>query len=335
MKGSANPLVAEQNSHKDESIMVTTSFARTILIALLVTCLVVALHSSASVAGAEQGADLTLASLRISVWPEYDQPSVLVIYEATVAEGTELPRTIQVLIPEDATVNAVAFPDATGGLFSLPWKSSNSDLGQVISFEIQVPDFVVEYYADVISPPPDRRFELSLVIPYDAQDVVLAFRQPARANDLNLVPRLDMAGEDSLGNPQFIRSLGQREAGEVIRFLAQYTKPDAEPTLARQSAVELPAADLSEPSGFPEWQPWVFGGLIGFLLGAGLATLAMSWQQSRRLAAVRRPEPATGRGRAARRRRDAAETSQSKFCVRCGHPFGVGDRFCRQCGASR
>ena len=40
-----------------------------------------------------------LSQLKISVWPEYDQPAVLVMLDGTLADVTNLPRQVAVLIP--------------------------------------------------------------------------------------------------------------------------------------------------------------------------------------------------------------------------------------------
>ena len=43
-----------------------------------------------------QEGGIQLASWDIEVWPEYDKPSVLVIYSGTVDEGTSFPQTMSI-----------------------------------------------------------------------------------------------------------------------------------------------------------------------------------------------------------------------------------------------
>jgi len=56
-----------------------------------------------------------LAFLKISIWPEFDQPSVLVMYDGVLADTSNLPRAISVLIPADAQlfVTTWYYPDGT------------------------------------------------------------------------------------------------------------------------------------------------------------------------------------------------------------------------------
>ena len=49
----------------------------------------------------------TLDQLTADIWPDYDQPSVLVLLTGTLPDDVAYPATITVPIPDDATVNAV------------------------------------------------------------------------------------------------------------------------------------------------------------------------------------------------------------------------------------
>ena len=126
-----------------------------------------------------QGGEVVLSRWAIEVWPEYDQPAVLVIQNGTVADGVSLPQTLRIPVPVGARVHAVAFPTEDGSLLSLPWSTEATADGQVVVFELANNDFVVEYYSDTISPPPNRSFELPLVTPYVAEQASVTLRQPA------------------------------------------------------------------------------------------------------------------------------------------------------------
>ena len=53
-------------------------------------------------------AETRLASLDVKLWPEYDQPGMLVIYDFQPAEGLTLPARLDFHLPADARVNAIA-----------------------------------------------------------------------------------------------------------------------------------------------------------------------------------------------------------------------------------
>lgn len=61
--------------------------------------------------------EITLASLEIDLWPEYDRPDMLVIYRLTLDNSVKLPAQLTLRIP--AAVGApynVAYEDAADGM---------------------------------------------------------------------------------------------------------------------------------------------------------------------------------------------------------------------------
>jgi hypothetical protein len=288
-----------------------------------------------------QEAEVSLDSWTIEVWPEYDKPSVLVIYGGTVAEGTAFPQRMTVPVPKGAVVNAVADVDTNGGLFSLEWNSRETPAGQDVVFELAKPQFVVEYYLDAISPPPSRSFDLAMIVPYAARQGSLSLRQPARASDMQIDPEMTQTGTDSLGNSLYSKQLGPLAARQELAMRVAYTKADADPSVAAVPApAEQPApAAASRDSGTTAWLPWLVGGLLAVLVGAIAVYLVLQWRQSRATPSrqARRKE-ARNRGLPASRSTSPSESKagyRNAFCPRCGNKFGDADKFCRSCGAER
>lgn len=306
-------------------------------IAVLVACLI-GLVPWATFA---QASEPTLASWRMSVWPEYDQPSVLVIYSGTLAEGTQFPVTLSVPVPAGVKVNAVAERDQTGNLVTVP---STNENGRLV-FDVNQSGFVVEFYDDILSAPPNRSFDLTLVAPYAADQADLSVRQPSRATDFKLTPALAAAGTDNLGNPQFSQSLGPLTAGQQIPLSVSYVKNDADPSVDMSAA---PSPDTGQESSdpasaatSPAWLPWLVGAALGALAVAAVALVVTQLRQNsgrsrqaRRLAERQRGAPRAGSG-ASMPAPAADKSGDDRFCPNCGHKYQPDDQFCRQCGAPR
>ncbi len=193
-----------------------------VLLALALTALPVAAQSAPPV----------LATWDTQVWPEYDRPSVLVISTGTFAPGTMFPQQVRAPIPANATVHAVAYPEANGNLLSLGWTIEPGVDGQTVVFDLDQPNFVVEYYADILAPPPNRSFDLNLVAPYAAQQASLALRQPSRSSNLQTTPAMVAGGVDTLGNPTYTLELGAQAAGQSTPLQVSYSKDDAQPSVS-------------------------------------------------------------------------------------------------------
>ena len=148
---------------------------------VLAVMVLLGLASAAQPAAAQPEAP-QLASWDVQVWPEYDQPSVLVIATGALSPDTPFPQQVAVPIPAGASIHAVAYPAAAGNLLNLQWTPQTGPEGTSVVFTLDQPQFIVEYYADVLSPPPNRSFALDVVTPLAAQQASLTVRQPSRAS---------------------------------------------------------------------------------------------------------------------------------------------------------
>jgi len=302
----------------------------------VIICLLAPL--SGTLTAAAQGAPTSLDRWNVEVWPEYDRPAVLVLLNGALQADAGLPVTARVPVPLGVQINAVAYPGDDGRLISIPWESQLTATGQDIVFTLEQPQFVVEYYADVISPPPSRSFEIDLAAPYPVQQASATLRLPARASDLQTTPAMEPTGTDSLGNPLLALQLGPLAAGQRVPLSVSYTKADANPTIANAVVGDDAVAAAPTATSGTDWTPLVAGVLLGLLVVAGIAYVLL------------RRNRAAGGSRQARRRAERekgaptarAESSvapqksaENLFCAQCGTKYLADDKFCRSCGAVR
>src|SRR5512142_3522734 len=59
---------------------------------------------------------IKLSTLQVQLWPEYDQPSMLVIYDFRVPDSLKLPVSVSLNLPKDAHLVAVASQAADSSL---------------------------------------------------------------------------------------------------------------------------------------------------------------------------------------------------------------------------
>ncbi len=286
-----------------------------------------------------------LATWDTQVWPEYDQPAVLVITSGAFVNGTSFPQQVRVPIPAGAVVHAVAYPEASGNLLSLAWTAEPGVDGQTVVFDLNQPSFVVEYYADIITPPPSRSFEMNLVAPYAVQQASLALRQPARSSDLQTTPAMAAGGVDDLGNLTYTLDLGAMAAGASTPLQVSYTKADAQPSVANAAT----AAVAPERSSVSPWWPWVAGVAAAVLAGGVTFYLV---QRRRSTSASRQSRRASSAARSSKAATSSVATAAlpgvSAVCYpggsyddqqsRCAHQrrrLARHERGCASCGARR
>jgi hypothetical protein len=272
-----------------------------------------------------QSPDKTIQQATLQVWPEYDDPGVLVIFSGDLSDSVTTPAEVAFPLPATARNIQATSIDAEGRLMNETWKIVDGKL----TYTLPGKSFHIEYYLD--RPPSGEQRDLAYTfeMPYAISALEIRAQQPARATDFSLTPQPDSSPVSNDGLTYSVARKSNLKAGEKLDLGIRYRKPDQGLTSASRlaataaSPVEIaPAASQSQP--LPSWLPWV-------LIAAGLlalAALAAYWIWRTR-SIMPAPEPrGAGTGKAGREEGVA-------YCTRCGSPFRPGDRFCAKCGAPR
>lgn len=271
---------------------------------------------------------LTLSSLEIDLWPEYDRPNMLVIYHATLPPEISLPVEVTFRIPADAgNPNAVAMRQLDGSLISTPFdRQVNGEWG-LITFTATSPKIQLEYYDPSLEKEAEQRhYEYTWPGDYAVQNLTIQAQLPIGAEDVRFSPSINsnFTGQD--GMVYYATEVGTLSAGETYTIAMEYAKSND--LLSGDQFEVQPSANL-EVSGQTDWLsylPWVLG-----LLGITLITAGgfWYWRQSKNEEA----------GPQQRRRRRAVpseigtpNTGEDVYCHNCGKRASSNDKFCRSCG---
>jgi hypothetical protein len=276
---------------------------------------------------------LELSALQIGIWPEFDKPSVLVIYQMTLSSSTTYPASLSIRIPVSAgEPNAVAARQADGTLINID--KTRQVIGQwaIINFTTTTPEIQLEYYDQSLTKDGNAR-HFTYVWPgdYAVSQLTIQVQQPTGASDLRISPSLGSGAAGSDGLTYFTQDLGSISAGQNFQITIDYQKTNdvlSAETLPVESSAPIPQGSSTELN-LTSWLPWVLG-----IVGAGLIIggVIWFWQTGRQ-----RPTPRT------RRTRSRAEFSQPElntgsiesaiYCSQCGKRAMPGDQFCRSCGS--
>lgn len=279
--------------------------------------------------------DVTLTALTIELWPEYDQPSMLVILRGTLAPSVALPATLTLHIPATAGgPSAVAGQDPAGQLFNIPFTATTVGETIAVQFEARQASFQLEYYdPGLVIVGQARDFAFRWPADFSAEAASLRVQEPPAARNLTAEPPISLAGSSDLGVNYYTAALGPIAVGQEVVVHLRYAKSTEALTVNNlNQPIDPPAMSASSPTATsqrlsPQILIGVGLGLLGVgLMGWGAAWLARDWRRS--------PGRRQQRPRAAvtSELRSAANDS-ARFCTQCGQPLTVGDRFCCQCGA--
>jgi hypothetical protein len=276
---------------------------------------------------------ITLSSLQIQIWPEYDKPGVLVIYQLKLSATTPMPASVSIRIPTAAgEPNAVAVRQVDGSLYTMDYTRKVAGDWATISFTAPSPEVQIEYYdPELIKENDSRHFEYVWPGDYAVSELILQVQQPATATDMQISPSL---GPGTTGNDNltyYTQNIGAISAGQEINITIDYQKSDD--TLSAENLPIQPSAPISQSGSqslnVTTWLPWILGILGASLIIGGIIWF---WQTGKQRPVTQNRRKRTRSGSSEREVK--ADTEEvGIYCSQCGKRASPGDQFCRSCGS--
>jgi hypothetical protein len=307
-------------------------------IVLLVSTGVSALPVSAqATAPVIQTADLRL-------WPEYDDPGLLVVLAGKFADGTQFPLQVSFPVPAGARNVQATYQDASGALINKSYEIKDGNL----TYELPSAGFQIEYYLDRTPSGDQRNVDYSFVAPYVIKTLREEVQEPARSTGFNMTPAGESSQQGADGLTYHVFNRSNLTAGERLDTKISYSKTDSglsapQLAVAQTSTTTQPAAapaSASATAPTTNLLPWLLIGLGVALLVGILAYWLISRQRQPVPQPVSSLKPAGSRAKATQATPRAAAVARPaaevvSFCTNCGHGLKAEDRFCSQCGAPR
>jgi hypothetical protein len=265
--------------------------------------------------------EITLETLTVQLWPEFDQPAMLVIYDFTLPEDTSFPADVTLRIPADATLIAVAYSPA-GNLLNLPYQEPVEEGDwQVVTLTAEMPAvYHIEYYAPIERQDLQREYVYLWSGDYAVKTFNVSVRPPVDTTEITTDPQMRSATTEGSALSLLEWGTSDLEAGEELPIRVTYTKSSDRLGVSDQP---LETGEVDENTqgrvSLNNYLPYILGGLgVLLILGGGL----YFWQSSKGKPAPRRRH----------RRREESSEGGEVYCHQCGKRAQSGDRFCRTCG---
>jgi hypothetical protein len=278
----------------------------------------------ASLASAQS--NITLPLVSVQLWPEYDQPSMLVITDFEIPAETTLPVNLTFRIPKDANLIAVAIYTADGLLddnviFDNP-KVNNE--WQVFTMTMTTHAARFEYYDALAFNGNQRNYTYVWNGRYAVDQFHIRVLEPLDTISLTTTPALLSISKEE-DRKYFSGDMGRLTLEEKFSLDLEYEKTSKSLVFESQGVQPSAPVDENTPGrvSLNNSLPYAIGGLGLILLIGGSIYF---WQSGRVLPAVK-----------PRRRSSSKIPSNSgnsdAYCPQCGARAQAGDRFCRTCGA--
>ncbi|UCG24128.1 MAG: zinc ribbon domain-containing protein [Chloroflexota bacterium] len=275
-----------------------------------------------------------LDTLEVELWPDFDRSAVLVLLTGTLADDVPVPATVTLPLPDDATLNAVAYVNVESGQLENVDDADSSAPG-LITFTTPAPTFRLEYYLPYALDGGRRDFTFDWTSDMAIDQVLTTVQQPAEASEFSLSPASDQptTGRDGLlYHPLAARAL---PAGESYSVTASYNLDGDQLTAdvlgAQQPPVEGPLPVIGDAA--PDEASGLDWPIVAIVAGGLIIIAAVAWflYTNNQTGRKRTPRPRPVRSS---KKASTSSTGQVQFCHNCGQPVDAEDRFCRACGTA-
>ena len=193
-----------------------------------------------------------LEDLNIALWPEYDRPEVLVIYQGRLAEDVSLPASVSLTLPASVPeLSAVAYLDETQGrLLNIPdYQFTEVASGKALSFATPSRQFHFEYYSpDILSiNGAMRNLAFSFTPNAPVADLTIEVQQPTttQAFSSDPPPTSTQVRQDGLTYALF--EMGPVSAEDTRSLQASYTRSSDGLSSADLATIDVPTAPEETP----------------------------------------------------------------------------------------
>ncbi len=266
---------------------------------------------------------IKLSMLQVQLWPEYDQPSMLVIYDFKLPDSIKLPVSVSMTFPKEAHLVAVASQAPDGSLLNTDYLGPTvTESLQTITIQIQTPTtYHIEYYQPLSRTGNQREFTYLWPGDYAIDDLSISIRVPPDTTNIVTDPIMK-ASKGADGSSDLIKDFGALPTGQDFPLRITYTKTTDTLSVPAESVQPSKPLGSNTPGRvlFSNYLPYILGALGIMAIGAASIYLL---QPHNRFAA---------RKRLTHRPRAETKSKTEAYCHQCGARAQPGDRFCRVCG---
>jgi len=278
-----------------------------------------------------------IETLILDIWPDYDDPSVLVLMTGTLPPDTPLPATITIPISENAQINAVARINSDNQMLDdVDYTTENG----MLTITTPDPRFRVEYYAPYETNGNTHTYSFDWLSDVPVEGILAAVQQPTGATNMNVTPsNANIVTDTTDGFTYYTFPPDAIAAGESFNISFDYDMATPQLSIenlplsnlsSETNTASAPSSSDSSSSDSFSFENINIAYVIG-LIGIVLLAVVITWQ-----IATRKTQPASKsrKPRPKRTTSTAKSTGKAQFCHQCGNKLTGNDKFCRKCGTA-
>lgn len=292
---------------------------------------------------------LVMAWFHVSIWPQYDDPRVLIMIRGEMLPQQAFPTRIAIPIPKDVEIIGAGMVSEQDEMLLHPHQIISGSSTDRLELHLPAPRFFVEfYYNPFLTRGMEKRFTYAMSVMYPTTLLTIDIQQPLRVENFVVDPQpADQTSQQGFIHHQFTyRDLPE---GQTRIFHISYTATSTTPSLAQRQSAPTQLLEAQGTPRKPVAHNMIVPALIMLACVAGIFVGSMWWWKLARYCrdqAVGNALPTAGPfsvpqeilGSSQGAQIEAivlampAVSTRPNFCVHCGYRLRPSDRFCPQCG---
>ncbi|MEE8321864.1 MAG: hypothetical protein V3R68_08495, partial [Gammaproteobacteria bacterium] len=133
--------------------------------------------------------DLTIGRMRVSIWPEYDDPSLLAIYDGRFEDVSSYPIKTSFLVPKGSVISDACSLSHEGQHFCQLYKTTNKGEYDEISLILPYPNFYLSFHTPRFDTQNEKRdFNYRIKANHPIKTMEIDIQQPLRSTEFKISP---------------------------------------------------------------------------------------------------------------------------------------------------
>ncbi len=182
---------------------------------------------------------LPIGRMRVSIWPEYDESSILAIYDGRFEEGSTYPIKTSFLLPKGSVISDACSLSHEGQHFCQLYKTTSKGEYDEVSLMLPYPNFYLSFHTPQFDARHEKRtFDYRIKANHPIKTMKVDIQQPLRSTAFNIsadknAVRVENDGTISIveGFNHFTYALHDLSEGQESLFTLDYNKKDPKPSV--------------------------------------------------------------------------------------------------------
>jgi hypothetical protein len=135
------------------------------------------------------GETLTIGRMKIAIWPEYDDPGVLVIYDGRFADSSRFPLKTSFFLPKGAVISDACSLSPKGQHFCQLYETVNRGEFDEVKLYLPFPNFYLSFHSYPDNGKTDNKaFDYHIRTNHKIEKLELDIQQPLRSTVFKIHP---------------------------------------------------------------------------------------------------------------------------------------------------